>query len=252
MIYFPTMLLKLLACEVFTREICFCMANTPHVIDLEFTPVGSHDHPEILQKTLQNKIQAADESKRGYDAILLCFGLCGNAIAGLTAGSTQLVVPRAHDCATILLGSKSLFNRHFGGSPSMPFSSRGHVERNTGWNIHHLWTQDEKTQLSEYAKRYGEESAHYIYEAMNPHVKDKRTDKVVYITIPQTESGECIRSAREKAAVDDKEFLELTGSLALMQNLMDGNWYPNDFLVVKPCQTVRGIYDRDIVINAAR
>lgn len=34
------MLLKVIACDVFTREVCHCVATTPHVVDLEFTPKG--------------------------------------------------------------------------------------------------------------------------------------------------------------------------------------------------------------------
>jgi len=29
-------LLKIIACDVFTREVCHCVARTPHVVDLEF------------------------------------------------------------------------------------------------------------------------------------------------------------------------------------------------------------------------
>ena len=31
------MLLKLIACNVFTREACLVVAESPHVVDLEFT-----------------------------------------------------------------------------------------------------------------------------------------------------------------------------------------------------------------------
>jgi hypothetical protein len=245
--------LKLIACEVFTREICFCMAETPHAIDLEFTPIASHDRPETMRKMLQDKIDAAIACNREYDAVLLCLGLCGNATAGLNSRSTQLVIPRAHDCATILLGSKKLFKKHFESMPSQPYTSRGHMEHNHECDVRSLWTKDTITQKAEYAKRYGEDNAAVIYDVMNPHVARSAhgaANRVVYIDIPQTRSGECLAAARDKAAKDNAEFVRLKGGLHLIRNLMSGNWYQDDFLVVKPGQTIQGEYDWETIVKA--
>jgi hypothetical protein len=121
--------LKVIACEVFTREVCHCVARTPYVVDLEFTEKGAHDRSDYLRATLQSKIDLVEASPRTYEAILLGFGLCGNSIAGLTARETPLIIPRAHDCCTLFLGSKERFQQHFAGNPSCPFSSSGYLER---------------------------------------------------------------------------------------------------------------------------
>jgi len=104
------MFFKLLACETFTREICACMAGMPHVIDLEFTAIGSHDQPDALRKSLQKKIDSAEQSGRGIRRILLCYGLCGNATAGLAARSTQLVVPARTTAAPSFSARKTYSN----------------------------------------------------------------------------------------------------------------------------------------------
>jgi hypothetical protein len=245
------MLLKLIACEVFTREICSCMAHTPHVIDMEFTPVSSHDRPETLRKLLQEKIDAVDAcTDREYDAILLCLGLCGNATAGLVCRSTLLVMPRAHDCATILLGSKALFKKHFEHMPSQPFTSRGHIERNRECDVRTMWTKDAIAQKTEYARQYGEDNAAAIYDVMNPHYAGNRDRKVVYIDIAQTRSSECIAAARDKAAKDNAEFVLLNGGVGLIRSLMSGAWYPGDFLVVKPGRTIAAQYDWETVVTS--
>lgn len=240
------MLFKLLACETFTREICACMADMPHVIDLEFTAIDSHDQPDALRKLLQENIDAVEQSCREYDSILLCYGLCGNATAGLVARSTQLVIPRAHDCCTILLGSKYLFKQHFEKCPSQAFFSRGHIEHNSPTHIHHLWTRDLEEQMAVFTKLYGQENASYLLKAANPPC----TDKLVYVNIKPTESGECILQCREKAAKENKEYVQLEGSLSLIRNLMSGNWYAEDFLVVKPGKKISGVYDWDIIMDA--
>jgi hypothetical protein len=246
------MRLKLIACEVFTREICFCMADTPHSIDMEFTAIASHDRPAAMRKLLQDKIDAANASGRDYDAVLLCLGLCGNATIGLTSRSAQLVIPRAHDCATILLGSKKRFKKHFERMPSQPYLSRGHMEHETLCDIRSLWAKDARTQKAEYAKRFGEDNAAAIFDVMNPHLAHSPANKVVYIDIPQTASDECLAAAKDKAEKDGAEFVRLKGGLHLIQNLMEGNWYPEDFLVVKKGMSIAGEYDWDSVVSAVR
>ena len=223
------------------------MEGISHVMDVEFTPIASHDRPEAMRKSLQEKIDSAEGSGRAYDAILLCYGLCGNATAGIAARSTQIVIPRTHDCATILLGSKDLFKRHFGKCPSQPYFSRGHVERNTEGHLHLLDLQKQK---QAYEELFGKENSGHLFESMNPHLRDAATDRVVYINIKPTESKECITACREKAMKDKKEYVQLEGSLVLIRNLMSGNWYPQDFLVVKPGQAIAGVYDEDMVMKA--
>mgnify|MGYP001112206213 FL=1 len=123
------MLLKLIACNVFMREACLCIARSPHVIDVDFFELGEHVQPTRLREALQAKIDEASNSAKNYDTILLLYGLCGNAAVGLRARNIRLVIPRAHDCCTILLGSKERFQEHFQANPSMPFSSVGYLER---------------------------------------------------------------------------------------------------------------------------
>ena len=48
------MLLKLLACNVFTREACLAVAASPHTIDLEFTELGEHSSPSLLRERLHD------------------------------------------------------------------------------------------------------------------------------------------------------------------------------------------------------
>ena len=99
------MLLKLIACNVFQREACLCLARSPHVIDVEFFELGEHAQPSRLNQALQAKIDQTENAAKAYAAILLLYGLCGNATNGLQTRQTRLVLPRAHDCCTILLGS---------------------------------------------------------------------------------------------------------------------------------------------------
>ena len=76
------MLLKLISCNVFQREASWCIARSPHVIDVEYTELGEHVRSAGLREIIQGKIDATEASGKAYDAILLLFGLCGNATIG--------------------------------------------------------------------------------------------------------------------------------------------------------------------------
>jgi hypothetical protein len=244
------MILKLISCNVFQREACHCAAHSPHVIDMEFIELGEHVHPEKLRETLQAAIDRAGDSGRPYDAILLLFGLCGNAGVSLQAREAPLVMPRAHDCCTVLLGSRQAFREHFGEAPSTPFSSNGYMERGE----YFLRVEDGETQIhygdayAEYVEKYGEENAKYIWEQMHPagHGDDNRA---FFIEAPEFAHLGYAERFREKCAEVGRECVELPGDLRLICALLRGEWDEADFLIVPRGHTTVGVYDWDEVIR---
>ena len=71
-----------------------------NIIDLKLVQQGLHDVGEPkMSASLQEELDAVDQAQ--YDAILLGYGLCNNGIRNLRA-SIPIVVPRAHDCITLL------------------------------------------------------------------------------------------------------------------------------------------------------
>ena len=85
-------------------------------------------------KPMAAKIQeAVDRTPEGvYDAILLGYGLCGNGLDGLTARHTRLVLPRAHDCIALLMGSRERYRAYFEANPGTYYRSTGWLERGKG------------------------------------------------------------------------------------------------------------------------
>lgn len=245
------MLLKLIACNVFMREACACIAQSPHVIDVEFTELGEHVHSATLREIIQARIDAAEHSSKPYEAILLLFGLCGNAGVGLKAHSTRLVIPRAHDCCTILLGSREKYCEHFEKNPSQPFSSVGYLERGS-----YFLRVGEDGQNSvqygdsyaAYVEQYGEDAAKMIWETMHPRREEK--EKAVFIDLPETGHLGKAEEFRAKAEAQGMEFMRLEGSLRLVRGLIFGEWPSEDYLVVEPGQETAGVYDFKEIIRA--
>ena len=242
---------KLIACEVFHREACFHAARSPHTLDIEFTDKDAHDRSDELRTILQAKIDTAERENR-YDAILLCFGICGNSTIGLAASKTRLVIPRAHDCCTLFLGSKEAFRLHFGENPSQPFSSAGYMERGDGY-LHDsemgksigLYKSHE-----EYVELYGEENARYLVETFASSLEASEGRRVVYIEIPETAHLGFAEKCRKQAVAEGKEFVTIEGSTRLIRNLVSGEWDNREFLVLGNGKRIAGVYDFDEIIRA--
>jgi hypothetical protein len=246
------LLLRLIACNVFMREACLAIAESPHTVDPDFTELGAHINSDSLRAIIQERIDAADTSGKAYDAILLLFGLCGNAGVGLHARHQRLVIPRAHDCCTILLGSQGAFREHFGDEPSTPFSSAGYMERGD----YYLRVDDGETKVvygdafAEYVEKYGEENARYIWDTMHPDRSGQGSNRAVYIDSPEMRHLGYADRFRAQAEADGKEYVHVDGSLRLIRNLLLGQWDATDFLVVEPGQRTSGVYDWVEVVRA--
>lgn len=249
------MRLRLIACNVFLREACLAVAEAPHTVDLEFLDIALHVVSARLREALQERIDAAERSPRAYDAVLLLYGVCGNATVGLEARGTRLVLPRAHDCATLLLGSREAFRRHFAEAPSTPFGSTGFVERGD----YYLRPGVEEGGIvpgggDEYAAlvaRYGEDNARYLWETLHPaQEQDPSHGRALFIDVPETAHLGHAERFRQAVASDGRTCEVLPGNMRLVRGLVAGDWDRAEYLVVEPGKKVAGVYDWDEIVRA--
>ncbi len=89
----------MLACEVLREELLRIPANGP--VSFSFFSMGLHVAPDRLRAAIAVELERARE----VDRIVLGFGLCGNATAGLRSPHAPLVIPRVHDCIPLLTGA---------------------------------------------------------------------------------------------------------------------------------------------------
>lgn len=241
---------KLICCEVFMRMACLAIADSPHTIDPEYTRLGAHENSNSLRELLQEKINAVDREE-GYDAILLGYGLCGNSTAGLKAGKIPLVLPRAHDCCTIFLGSRQKFLDNFKDKLSSQWSSQGYMERSENY----LRDTDTGKMLgldNEYqdlVEKYGEENAGFIWETLHPVV---HSDEMIYIEIPETAKLGYLSKLQEAADSECKSVRVIEGDMRLVRSLVHGSWPEDEFLKVLPGETVKAVYDHEIIVAAEK
>ena len=244
------MRLRLIACNVFQREACHVLARTPHVVDVVFVDLGEHNRPTVLRERLQAEIDATATAPHPYDAVLLLFGLCGNAAVGLQAKGAPLIMPRAHDCATVLLGGKEAFRRQFEAQPSHAFGNAGYCERGYDYMISRPAGDAVYTgEYADYVERYGEEDAKYIWEQMHPAAAD--SDEAWYIRVPESDGPGFAARFQQLAEAAGRTYVELSGSLRLIESLLLGEWPDTDFLRVEPGHETVGVYDWDTVVKSA-
>ncbi len=239
------MRLRLISCEIFYREICWAVARSPNQIDVEFLPKGLHD---VGAAAMRTRLQAAVDAVDGacYEAVLLGYGLCGNGLAGLTARSLPLIVPRAHDCITLFLGSRQRYLEYFHSHPGVYFQTTGWIER--GQQIPQLSIHDKlggRRSFEELAARYGEDNARYLKEALGDYTRHYR--QLTYIAMG-LEPDPCFEErARREAEARGWRFEKLAGDLSLIRRLTDGPWEEEDFLRVAPGQRIVATYEEGVI-----
>ena len=239
---------RLISCEVFVRPACLAIATSPHTVDPVFTAKAEHDQPDRLKATIQGYIDEVDRLG-GYEGILIGMGLCGNGLVGVKARTAPLVIPRAHDCCTLFLGSKEKFASEFGENLSAEWSSAGYMERGEGYLRESevgisLGTDREYDDL---VAQYGEENARYVWDTLHP---PSRQSEVIFIKDPEIPDETFEREAQAEAEKRDLGFKLVRGNMRLIHKLIHGDWNSDEFLVVSPGERIRGIYDREEIIAA--
>ena len=230
------MRLKAIVCQVFTREFEQVLTRAPHVVDLEAIPMGLHSLGVEMRPHLQERIDAADDA--GYDAILLGYALCGRGTEGLRAGKTQLVLPRAHDCIGILMGSRHRYQSYFEEHPGVYYRSPGWVEFQTpDLKLEPAFADQkspmgENSTLAELVAKYGEENGQFLYEQFSSFRRNYTG--LTYIASGVAGENALVETARAEAVRQNWKFDQVQGSTTLLERLLEGDWSGEDFLVVPP------------------
>jgi hypothetical protein len=241
------MKLKCLCCQALTRMVYLCAAQSPHLVDVELYPIGLHNEPPNLHKQLQAQIDATQG--QGYEAILLAYGLCGKATAGLKARDIPLVIPRAHDCIALFLGSRQRYQEQFENNPGTYWYALDYMQRREGSGTalslgSGLDAEMGQDTYAEYVEKYGKDNADYLMEVMG--AWRSHYNRAVYIDVGVGDGSVIELQTKDEAERRGWTYEQMDGDLGLIRRLLNGDW-ENDFLVVPPGQEIGLAYDDQVV-----
>ena len=243
------MRLKAIICEVFTLEMHHAASRSTNCVNVEPLSMGLHDLGASMRSHLQERVDASDQS--GYDAILLGYALCGRGTDGLRAGATPLVLPRAHDCIGVLMGSRGRHMAYFENHPGVYYRSPGRIKyQQRGQRLEPALLSanhaiGERRSREELIAQYGEDNGNFLYQQFTAY---RRTySGLTYIwTGVGAEDGYRAEACAE-AEREHWGFEEVTGTTRLLEQMVNGDWNKEDFLVVPPGACVRATLGDEIM-----
>ena len=239
--------LKVIACEVLARELYHSAATARNTVEISLFTQGLHDNSDTCRATLQAEIDAVPSDK--FDAVVLGYGLCNNSIAGMRAGALRLVIPRAHDCISLFLGSRDRYAKLFAARPGTYYYTAGWLEygERKGDRVEYSPASGlaKRMALEEMVEKYGEENGRFLFESMSQW--EINYTHGALITFPFTAGLGLEEQVRAICREKGWEYAEIAGDLRFVRSALDGCWSPDDFLIVEPGQEVRARYDEKIV-----
>jgi hypothetical protein len=233
------MRIAVITCAVLEAELEGLRSGMPQVVHVEILPQGLHNTPNILREKLQEAVDRV-EAGTSAEAIVLGYGLCSRGVEGVRTKRCLLVLPRAHDCITLLLGSKERYAEYVKQYPGTYWYS-------PGWNKHHVPPGKLRYDLlrAQYVEKYGEDNADFLMESEQAWFRAYTRAAYVDVGIGATPAD--VEFTKECAKWLGWEFDRQRGDAALMRDMLEGKWDDERFLVLRPGETMKMTADERVV-----
>jgi hypothetical protein len=236
--------MAIIACDVLEDEVTHFAGQHEHVVKLEFFEMGLHDQPTRLREVLQESIDVCEADER-VDTVVLVYGLCGKGTEGLGTRRCKLVIPRAHDCVTLFLGSaKQYLDLHQNCSGSYTYTPGWCRGGRTPGKARF------KRLKEEYTEQFDAESAEYLIDVEKQALSKYKTG--LWVDLGLAPDREKLKDqARRDIANMGWEFRDITGDTRLLRDLVSGDWSEERFCVAEPGQVLTATTDDRIIIAEA-
>lgn len=240
------MKLLLFACDIMEDEMKPLLNQSEHQIDLHYVVRDEyHNFPKRSAGKLQQELDTISE---GYDYILIGYAYCNRLLEGLTAGHTPLVVPRAHDCLTLFMGSRQRYMDEFKGNPGSYYFTRGFLTSKTSGYLQQQSVPDMLGEgidtYEDMVEKFGEDNAQYLVEVLGSWKSNYK--RGVLIQLPMYDQRDMSDEVKQICQSNSWNYAEIAGDMTLLNKLICGEW-DQDFLIVQPGQCVCATNDDGII-----
>lgn len=239
--------LHVIACRVFERELEVLAKDSKSELFLHFVEIGLHQQPAAhLNAALQEAVNTVPEED--FDVVALAYGLCNRGLIGLRAHTLPVVIPRAHDCLSLLLGSSARYLAEFGRIGTY-FQSSGWMEHLPADNLLRPLASETNPELAadqqSVLARYGEENLGFLREELKKIMGHYERLGFITTPVPGIEARE--KLARKIAAERGWQFEIIPGNLGWLGRMLNGQWSDHEFLTLQPGQRVAQRYDAQLI-----
>jgi len=233
--------LAVIGCRVMEGEVEHYRAEMDHIVHVEWLEQGLHNEPDKLRTEVQQAVERV-ERDTDAEAIALIYGLCSRGLEGIAPKRCRVVIARAHDCITLLLGDKDRYAQYVREHPGTYWYS-------PGWNMHHTPPGRERYEklYAEYIERYGEDNAEYLMQTEQHWFSTYDRATYVHLTVGATESD--VDFSKQCADWLGWNFDMQQGDPQLVYDLLAGRWDEGRFAVIEPGQQIAMVSD-DRVVDA--
>ena len=229
----------IITCAVLEDEVRHFLSGNPQVRRLEVLEQGLHNTPEILTARLQATIERI-EAETDVDRIGLVYGLCSRGIEGVRTKRATLVIPRGHDCITILLGDRRRYADYVREHPGTYWYS-------PGWNACTVMPGPERAARlkAEYTERYGLEDADYLMQMEQSWMT--HYDRATFVDLGVGDEDQGLAFTRRCADFLGWNVDHQRGDPRLLADLLCGRIDDDRYCVVPPGETVRMTGDDHVI-----
>lgn len=228
-----------ITCAVLEDEIRHFAASCPGVRRIEILEQGLHNDPPKLRVKVQEMVDAIERDAE-IEAIALGYGLCSRGTEGVVSRRCRLVMARAHDCITLLLGCKDRYAEYVKQHPGTYWYS-------VGWNRHHIPPGKDRYDkyYQQYCEKFGEENAQYLMEQEQAWFQSYSRAAFVDMGVGSTAGDQ--QYTRDCAQWLKWDYDYQRGDGGLLRDLLGGPWDDERFIVLEPGQTLRMTADDRVV-----
>lgn len=235
--------IAVIVCDVLRDEVTHFAKTVPQIQRIEYLQQGLHNDPPTLRIEVQKLIDKVEAEAEDVDAIVLGYGLCSRGVEGVFTRRCKLVMARAHDCITLLLGDKQRYADYVKQNPGTYWYS-------PGWNRCHTPPGQQRYDklLSAYREKFGEDDAQFLMETEQAWFK--QYDRATYVDLGVAATPQDVQFTKDCANWLGWKYDRQEGSPGLLQDLLSGRWDEERFLVLEPMQSPKMTADERVVTAA--